>query len=595
MDENIVDDLLNRISKLSSDLESKDSIISQLRSEIQQLKQEKLDSGFTSDPAPTKKKSKWNLLANATKVKSFMSKSIKFCHSNQGDLSKIEFPVSLSNQSSDISVLTRGISTNSLISHLLAEIKSIDKKKTEIDEEVSRKKADIMDHAQKTAETMESFYAPSLNSLKEKTIAALKTIKAEIETSFILENDTQRVFLVENIDENNLQVGILLLKDKNGIALKEPSRVKKSIIELENFKAILRSETDSIMSTLNSHKITVFYQIIEIENNEKICCPVNITPHGISLQDYEIKFNNSQQEITEIVNKADGAVQFSTILVSEDCGLVHDSVIEIFSSEISSHILNVLHFHIEDMKTEIPIEAIYILSSQTPAEYEDWTKDAFGRELRYKLIVKNGKIEAVLYNTGSTTEYIHFIERRIQIGDWFKFEDFVIEIIGLPTGLLTRDWEGKEIEFPIEFVKHQSISSCLNRHASDLPGLIDVKVIIHQGEVFTGTKEFAVPICQIEEISQKEKNDIKEVFNTFENKKIENLSEKITKIEALVTSYNLQEVKDKKAYLNELSGIVSSAKDFMSNNEDLRNKHYQIIQQAERVMRNVAIDIRFNP
>ena len=307
----------------------------------------------------------------SSKFKTFVSNAIKFCHSAQGNDSKIEFPISLSSQNSEIAFLSRAVSTNSLIKQIIAEIRSITEKKSEIEQEINRKREKILEDAKKSADIMESYYYNSLSSLNNNLKAAAESIKIEIETGLIIENESQRVFLVENINTENQEVSLIQLKDANGLALLNPKTVTKTINDLENYRAIIKSETTSLMNSLDTSKMTVYYQLIEVENNEKLCCPINILPKGISLQDYEIKFNNNQKEITEILNKADGQIKFSTVIMSEDCGLIQASVVEVYSYEVSKHIFNIIHLHIEDMKEEIPVEAIYILDSQTPQEYED--------------------------------------------------------------------------------------------------------------------------------------------------------------------------------------------------------------------------------
>jgi hypothetical protein len=590
MDENLVEDFLSKIAKLEKELENKNQIIKELENKVNQNEEAKENPLLAVVPG----KSKWSLLSKASRFKSYMANSIKFGHSSQGDHSKIEFPASLSVRSPEVSSLSRGLSTNSFIAQVLGEIRAIDTKKSEIQEEIDQKRKGILEKAQKSIETMESYYTSSLSSLNDKLLSLASSIKSEIETSLILENDTKRIFIIESINTSDLQVNLIQLKDKYGIALKDPKTVTKSIKDLENYRAIIKSETDGIMNSLEKNKITVYYQVIQIENNEKICCPINIIPDSVVLQDYEIKFNNNQQEITEILNKSEGPVKFSTVLVSEDCGLMQASIIEIYTYEINAHIINILHLHIEDMKDEIPVEAVYILDTQTPQEYEDWSKDAFGRELRYKIVVKTGRIEAVLYNTGSTTEYINFIERRISKGDLFKYKDSVLELVGVPTGLLTRDWQGKESEFPSEYSLKQPVSYCHARHAVDLPGLVDVKVVLDGGELSAAKKEFAVPICECIDLSPTELQDVQETFKALEDSKASNTLSSVHKIESLVNEYNSMQVQDKKAFLSQLGDLVLSVKEAFSAKPDAWAQYQVTILQAERVMRSVAVDIRFN-
>ena len=588
MDGKLIDELSARISQLEKELESKN-----LR--IKQLENIKVDqTQKNNEEAKSRAKGLWKKISNVSKIRSFMSSAIRFYHSSQGGLSKIEFPTEVSSRASDSQSLARGLSTSSIIAHELAHIKAINERELQVKNEISRKRDEIMENAKKVADTMEGYYHGTLASLKTQITPAINNIKSEIELGLIVETETERVFLVNEIDPETLQVSLTQLKDAYGIALLNQKNLTISIYELQNYRAIIKSQTEALMNSLNTSIITVFYQIIEIENNEKICCPVNITPDRLTLKDYEIKFNNSEQKITEIVNKVDGQVKFATVVVSDDCGLMQTSVVEIFTSEISNHILNILHLHIEDMKDEIPVEAVYILDSQTPAEYEDWSTDALGRDLRYKLLVKAGKVEAVLYNTGSTTEYIHFIERQIRKGDILKYENTIIEVVSIPTGLLTRDWEGKNVDCDAEYSLKAPVSHCSSRHVSDIPGLIDVKVIMEEGVIPAGPREFAVPVCQCIELSSGEKEQFQRTLNEHEEGKVSQVVKKVEVIEDCVMKYNTMAVKGSKDFLDHMSVLVMDVKQSIANNQDLCTKYQTILVQAERVMRSVAIDIRFH-
>lgn len=594
MDSDLVANLNKKIESLQQELLSKDKKIHELQEALAKFQ----STHKTKFPIPiTKlmgKKPGWSSIKNAFRFKSFMSNTIKFCHSSHGDHSKIEFPASSSAQPPDRLHELRGLSTNVLIIRVLENIRKITSRKNLIQDEISKNREEINESSRKAIEAMEKSYNIPLKSLQEDIVYTLKILKEEIETGLVIEASSQRLFLVQNIDTESLDVTLIQLKDAYGIALKDQKTLTKSIYDFENMRAVIKSENDEIMNNLDRCKLIIYYQLIEIENNEKICCPMSILPEGIGLQDYEIKFSNTQFEITEVLNKNDGQVKFNTIVVSEECGLVQASVIELYTYEISDHILNIVHLHIEDMKEEIPLDAVYILPDQSSKEYEDWSKDFTGVDLRYKLLVKSGKVEAVLYNTGSTTEYIHFIERRVLIGDYYKYGDYIIQLMSVPTGLLTRDWQGKKSECDLVYTLQKPESYCLARHASDLPGLVDIKIIMSQGEYVKDGTEMAVPVCQCLELGAKEKTDLQQIFRFLEENKNNFVDEQVKRIEILIGKYKSMEVKDGKGFLNELTGVVRDVKESISQDNEMRNKYQGIIGQAERVIRNVAIDIRIN-
>ena len=583
MDSNIIDELYTRIQELESDLESKKQKILELESTIESLKNPKPD-----EPLP-------ELKPMASGLKAFVSQKLSFVLSVQKGVAKIEFPLSLLRVPSEEPTLSRTLSTNSYISQAISDIEAFSNKKKEIEATIEEKKTEIFSRAEQQVQEFRDSFTGQLCNLSEETNKFIESISKKLKGNLILETETQKMFKFEDLSSENLQVTLTQIKDSNGLALKQAKTVTESIFEFKKYRAVIKSEGDQILSTLSSSTMNIYYQLIEIENNEKICCPVNITPQFITLQDYEIKYNNSQSEITEVLNKTDGPVLFTTVVVSEDCGLLQTSMIEVFTSVVSDHIFNIVHLHIEDMKDEVPLEAVYMLPDQTSSEYEDWSQDALGRNLRYKVLVKSGQVDSILYNTGSTTEKIDFIERRLENGKLMAYNENIVQVLSVPTGLLSRDWLGaksncEEVERrkPIE-------GQCVSRYVEDIPGFIDVKLVIENGKLSQEQREFAVPACLLHSLSQSEVDEVGEVLRKQKNSVVEQAEGKILKIQDMVNAYLTMSVKANREFLNELTELVRQAKEVLGNNPELQAKHSGLVGQAERAIRNLALDLRFNP
>ena len=75
--------------------------------------------------------------------------------------------------------------------------------------------------------------------------------------------------------------------------------------------------------------------------------------------------------------------------------------------------------HVNDTSEEVSLDVRYVM----PEEIEKIEKDNFndekfdvdaaGRPLRYKILIHNMRVWAVLYNTGSSIERIKFQEIRV--------------------------------------------------------------------------------------------------------------------------------------------------------------------------------------
>lgn len=583
MDSNIIDELFTRIQELESDLESKRQKIVELESTIESLKNPKPDEPM-AEAKPV-----------VSGPKAFVSQKLSFVSSVQKGVAKIEFPLSLLRVPSEEPVLSRALSTNSYISHVISEIEVISSKKKEIEAAVEEKKTEIFSKAEQEVQEFRDSFTGQLCNLSEETNKFIQSISNELKGSLILETETQKMFKFEDLNSESLQVTLTQIKDSNGLALKQGKTVTESIFEFKKYRAVIKSEGDQILSTLSSSTMNIYYQLIEIENNEKVCCPVSITPEFITLQDYEIKFNNSQSEITEVLNKTDGPVLFTTVVVSEDCGLLQTSMIEVFTSVVSDHIFNIVHLHIDDMKDEVPLEAVYMLPDQTSSEYEDWSQDALGRNLRYKVLVKSGQVDSILYNTGSTTEKIHFVERRLENGKLMAYNENIVQILSVPTGLLSRDWLGAKSNCD-EVARRKTIEGhCVSRYVEDIPGYIDVKVIIENGKLSQEQREIAVPACFLHALSQSEVEEVNQVLKKQKDSVVEEAEGKVAKIQNMVNDYLTMSVKANREFLNELTELVRQVKEVMGSHSELQEKHSGVIGQAERTIRNLALDLRFNP
>jgi hypothetical protein len=62
--------------------------------------------------------------------------------------------------------------------------------------------------------------------------------------------------------------------------------------------------------------------------------------------------------------------------------------------------INIIHIHINDMSEDVTFDVAYMGDGETLKLYSDFDKDAAGRVLRYRILIKDQAIFRLLYNQG---------------------------------------------------------------------------------------------------------------------------------------------------------------------------------------------------
>ena len=165
------------------------------------------------------------------------------------------------------------------------------------------------------------------------------------------------------------------------------------------------------------HQFIIKYQVFPISDDDETlveCLPVEILPMGLSLQDYDIRFDQAEQRVKEIRNRKLGLVKFNSYRIDQQCGYVRGSIIKLYSHLFRPDILNIVHIHVNDTSEEVTFDVAYMQEGQTLNDMQEFTVDQAGQKLRYKVIVSDMNIVALLYNDGTgSIEEIPFEEIRI--------------------------------------------------------------------------------------------------------------------------------------------------------------------------------------
>lgn len=195
----------------------------------------------------------------------------------------------------------------------------------------------------------------------------------------------------------------------------------------------------------------------------------------------------------------------------EKTGYVNGSTVEIWTqvdqSDAALETLNILHIHVNDTSDQVTFDVAYMHEGESLSQFMDFSKDLQGRPLKYKIIAKDAKVHAVLYNMNiaekestqidemlgkdpnakAGVKEIPFAEYSFQVGDLLFSTDkfnkacsqskFLAQIESIPTGLITsadfnkvQNHLAAKLRFPMKCY-------CDARSLDELLGYVDLNMM----------------------------------------------------------------------------------------------------------------------
>jgi len=363
------------------------------------------------------------------------------------------------------------------------------------------------------------------------------------------------------------------------------------------------------MSDIDSNKLIIKYKIETIPGtDENFCTPVEILPSHLSLFSYELIYDRYQNTITDVKNRSFGSVKFESHQIEESVGLIYKSQVQIFTSEYSSDILNVIHIHVEDVSESVSIDVTYMQEGETEENHKQFSVDVAGMVLRYRVLVKDNKIYRLLYNMGDSVKNLDFVEYRFNLGDkiaidngMFDIKPFAV-ITKIPICMLASKDKNKINNLVADEAKSHKLSFCTNRYFERLPGYIDLNIISQDyGQTLLDKPlEVAVPVCNCKKLEAHEEQIIIDIQGQRKKEGYQKVMDTFKEIESLMSEYEhmdpknlimerLSEVYDiltkTEAKMNLMLDDVEISSDFM---EDVK----VIMKKSSNVLRRIASELR---
>ena len=265
----------------------------------------------------------------------------------------------------------------------------------------------------------------------------------------------------------------------------------------------------------SDHTFVVKYEV-KILGGQKDCFIKQILPESLGYpmrNEYNIVFHPHTKEIQNVQNRSFGNVKYKAIKLDETAGLALGGTVKLWTHLFRPQILNILHMHVNDTSDEVSLDVRYVMPEEADKIEQDnfndetFDLDATGRPLRYKILIHNMKVWAVLYNTGSSIESIKFQEIRVVTGkeDYIKIEKSPVkfefgQITNIPLAMLSTP-NKQHIETLVQgMVNNELTVHCEGRNFEKLPGYVDVDILSGDNLNTVNGKpvKIAAAICKLE-------------------------------------------------------------------------------------------------
>mmetsp|Transcript_21427 Transcript_21427/g.59889 ORF Transcript_21427/g.59889 Transcript_21427/m.59889 type:complete len:468 (-) Transcript_21427:980-2383(-) len=311
---------------------------------------------------------------------------------------------------------------------------------------------------------------------------------------------------------SGLVVTLEKLVDRNGIAMLPPSEdpmlgfrsrsntdVKLPLRLLGSMVHVLSTEEAAEAMPNGSTGETFVVRYAGGENGAPVE-PVQILPEGLSLADYDISFAAGVSAM-RVEHTTDGPVKCKAEPVARK-QVFAETPLELYTQEIDESTHNIVQLYFSDLRDEVAIDVLNLTGRDLElddAECCAFHEDATGAALNYKILVRDARVAAVLYQEGGTVRSSPFVEHRLPLpGAYVTLSDGSLGVLGqLPRGLIVATEPRDLPENAPQWAPREGMRA-KGKHPAELPGMADVKIVQRDGAVAWPPEECSVPVCAIQ-------------------------------------------------------------------------------------------------
>lgn len=281
--------------------------------------------------------------------------------------------------------------------------------------------------------------------------------------------------IVELSEENNT-VTVKDLRDRNKVPLLSGPKTTFLLEDFLSFKWYF-ADQDKFYEDIGKRRLHIKYQV---EQSSGDMYPISLRPL-VPFHEYTMNWDNNTRKLNSVKHKQDGKVAFSCTETMSH--IYDDKPILIYTQVVDDQTLNIVFMQITDTREEIRVEPINIShTSKTVKDFvTEFKKDMGGNYLNYRIIVKDGVVQAVLGSTkDGTAQREKFMQISLpRLGSYVTFSDGkkIGRIHNVPTGMIvTNKHEGAE-RVLLQYEKRAGPEN-FGRHVAEIDGYVDVNVIL---------------------------------------------------------------------------------------------------------------------
>ncbi len=203
----------------------------------------------------------------------------------------------------------------------------------------------------------------------------------------------------------------------------------------------------------------------------------------------------------KVSNKLFGEVDWREEKVDREFAYLTAAPISIYAQELEYGIYNLIHVHLSAIGESATFDLKYIKEGDDLKDYSNMGKDMAGNILKYRILVSNNAIRAILYNYKGAAKELKFTEEKFHVGQVVNVKSLeqpnviYARILSIPIQTMACIDPARLGPYERTTPEHECIAMCGNRYFEELMGFVDVELIPDTPERPPGFRKVSIPIC----------------------------------------------------------------------------------------------------